>query len=95
MEIIFEFILDLMVEAGIEASANKKVSKFIRYPLIAIIVLLFLIIIFGLLYFGIITLKENVPIGLIFIILSLVFSIFSVKKIRELYIEKKDTKKDI
>lgn len=35
MDELIEFILDLLLEGGIELSANKKVSKWIRYPIIA------------------------------------------------------------
>lgn len=36
---LFEFILELVVEGSIEISKNKKINKWIRYPLIALIII--------------------------------------------------------
>ena len=41
MDIVLEFFLELIVDGGIEASGNKKLSRWIRYPLIALVVLFF------------------------------------------------------
>lgn len=34
MEIVFEILIELILEGTMEASKNKKVPKIIRYPLI-------------------------------------------------------------
>lgn len=54
-----------------EISSNKKISKWIRYPLILFIILFFSIVIIGLFVLGLIILKENILFGLFIIVLSL------------------------
>ncbi len=34
MEYIFEFIIELAIEGGIEVSKSNKIPKYIRFPLI-------------------------------------------------------------
>ena len=52
MDLLIEIILELILEGSIEISSNKKVPKWIRYPLIFIITALFLTIIIGILFLG-------------------------------------------
>jgi len=52
MEFLIEELLNLIFEGSIEISSNKKVSKWIRYPLIVIIILFFSVIILSI--FGLI-----------------------------------------
>ena len=59
MDDVIEFILELILEGTIEISSNKKVPKWIRYPLIALIVLIFAIVTFGLIIFGIYISKKK------------------------------------
>lgn len=89
MECIFEFILELVLEGGIEVSKSKSVPKFIRYPLIVIITLFFIAVI-GLIFFaGILSLKENILVGIIFILIGVFMLIMSVIKFRKIYLVKK------
>lgn len=37
IEFIFDFIFDLIFEGGIEIAKNRKISKWIRYPVITVI----------------------------------------------------------
>ena len=41
MEYLFEFIAELLLEGSLEISKNKKISKWIRYPLLITISLFF------------------------------------------------------
>lgn len=92
MEYIIEFILELALEGGIEASKSNRVPKYIRYPLIVIISLFFIVVI-GLIFFaGILMLKDNIIVG-IFIILTGLFMLVSViVKFRKTYLIKIDQK---
>lgn len=90
MEFLIELIFELIFEGGVEMSKSKKVPKCIRYFLIAIIVLIFMIIILGMFLLGILMLNENILFGLAFIILSFVFLILSIKKFKETYLLKKN-----
>ena len=74
MEYILEFILELVLESSIEVSKNNKIPKYIRYPLIGVI-LLFFITIIGLVFFaGIISLNKNIVLGILLIAIGMLFS---------------------
>lgn len=89
MDVLFEIILELIFEGGIEISSNKKISKWIRYPLIFIIALFFMAIIFLLIFIGIKILKSSLLVGIVCIALGISFLIGSVLKFRKLYLLKK------
>ena len=92
MDLLIEFLIELIFDGTIELSSNKKVPKVIRYPLIVLIVLIFSIFIVGFLILGILSLKENIGMGIFLIILSLIFLLFFIKKIKEKYKELKSKK---
>ena len=71
MDLIFEIIIELFLEGGMEISSNKKISRRIRYPILAIIILFFAIVILGILIIGISLLKENVIVALFIIFIHL------------------------
>lgn len=90
MEIVFEILIELIMEGTIEVSKNKKVPKIIRYPLIFLIVLLFIGVI-GLVFFtGILAYQKiNRICGILFIIISVVLLISSIIKFRQIYLIKR------
>ncbi len=90
MEYIFEFIMELVLEGGIEVSKNSKIPKYIRYPLIGILSLFFIAVI-GLVFFtGILSLKENILSGILLILVGLYLLIMSVIRFRKAYLSKID-----
>ncbi len=90
MEFILEFLLELLVEGVTLLVENKKISKWIRYPLWAIIVLLFIFVI-GLLFFlGIVLLPKNIGFSILFFLTGILFLIISIKKMKS-YCSKKKT----
>lgn len=90
MEYIFEAILDLLLEGGIEVSKNRKISKWIRYPIIAIITLFFLSVI-GLIFLaGILIFKTNKFASIFLILIGVFMLIMSIIKFRKLYLIKKE-----
>ncbi len=88
MEYLFEIILELLFEGSIEISKSKKIPKYIRYPLIAIIASFFLAIIGLILFVGIISLKENILLGIFFILIGLFMFIASIIKFKNMYLTK-------
>lgn len=89
MDIVLEFFLELIVDGGIEASGNKKLSRWIRYPLIALVVLFFGAVIAMMFYlaFG---LSSDEPVAsVIFSLLGLFFLVGTVLKFRKLYFAKR------
>ncbi len=92
MEDLFEFIVELIIEGSIEASKSSKVPKCIRYPLIVIIILFFIAVISLILFAGIISLKDNILLGILFILIGLFMLIMSVLKFRKIYLMKMNKK---
>ena len=88
MEIIVEFILELLLEGSIEVSRNIKVPKYIRYPLIFIISLLFLFVICIVILVGVLLLNESVIGGIIFILLGLFMLVSVIIKVKKMYLVK-------
>ena len=89
MEFLIELLLDLIIEGSIEISSNKKVSKFIRYPLIVLIILFFTLFILGLMLLGIIILKENIYFGILLLIIVLILLISGINKLKNIFLEKR------
>lgn len=94
MDDIIEFILELILEGMLELSSNKKVPKWIRYPLSFILILLVSIIIIGLIVLAMYTSKENILISIIFIVSSIALLLGVIKKIKTTCTEKKDINKE-
>lgn len=95
MEYLFEFILELIVEGSIEASKSNKIPKYIRYPLI-IIISLFFIIVIGLVFLaGFLVLKENILVGILLILLGLWMLIMSIIKFKKTYLSKVNKKGEV
>lgn len=92
MEILFEFILELILEGSIETSKNEKIPKWIRYFLILIISLFFIGVI-GLVFLaGFLVFKENAFVGIFLIGIGLFMLIASIIKFRKVYLRKNTEK---
>lgn len=89
MEFVIELLLELIFEGSIELSSNRKVPKWIRYPLIVLIVLIFTVLIVGMFIIGIFILDETILCGVFFVGLSIFFLVGSIIKFKKLYLEKK------
>lgn len=88
-----EFLIEILLNLLLEVSKNKKISKFIRYPLIVIIILFFAIVIFGLMFIGIICLKNSIVGGLIILLFSILLLIMAILKFKKIYLEKRVNEK--
>lgn len=88
MEYIFEFIMELVLEGSIEVCKSSRMPKYIRYPLIGIISLFFIFIIGLVLLTGILSLKENIFLGIFLILVGLFLLIMSVIRFRKAYLTK-------
>jgi len=89
VELIFEFLIELILEGSIYLSTNKKVPKIIRYLLIFIIVSFFLFTISIIIFLGIILLKINVIVGIFIIVVGLILFITIIIKFKKTYLNKK------
>lgn len=90
MDDILEFILELILESGVELSSNKKITKWIRYPIIFIISILFIASILLIFFLGVVIYKESIALSIAFIILSIALSIGGINKFKKIYLEKKE-----
>ncbi len=86
MDLILEFIFDLVLESSMEIAKDKKIKKWIRYPL-AFLLSLFIIAVIGTIFFvGIIfILDEEINIklaGALFIVFDIILIVSAIKKIK-------------
>ena len=89
MDIVLEFFLELIVDGGIEASGNKKLSRWIRYPLIALVVLFFGTVI-ALIFYLALGLSSNEPVASVaFSSLGVFLLVGTLLKFRKLYFAKR------
>ena len=88
MDFIIELLLELIFEGGMELSTNKKIPKWLRYPLIVIILLLFALVTIGVIIIGILSMKENLLFGIFLTFIGLIMLVSSIKKAKKLYFEK-------
>lgn len=91
MDEVIEFILELIVEGVITVGENKKISRWIRYPLM-ILILLLVLGINGLCFLlGIMALKEKESgfnlLGIILIGCGIVFLFNVVKRVKKYWNE--------
>lgn len=92
MELLFEFLIELIFEGSIEVAKNKKISKWIRYPLILIILLFIISVISLILFLGILLMiKEKTFIaGTLLILIDVILIILGIKNtIKEIKLIKK------
>ena len=85
IELIFEFLFDGMLET----SKSNKVPKFIKYPLIVIILLFFVLVIGFIFIVSILAFKESIIAGILLIIIDLFLIIGTISKFKKEYFTKK------
>lgn len=87
MDFILEIIFDLVLESSMEIAKDKKIKKWIRYPL-AFLLSLFIIVVIGTIFFvGIMfILDEEINIklaGILFIVFDIILIFSAIKKIKK------------
>lgn len=98
MDIIFEIILEFILDELIEASKDKNNSKLKRFILLFIISLFFLAVVSVLaviIYIGIYTIKKSAVEGILTMLIALMLLVYIFIKFRKAYItinEKKSSK---
>lgn len=89
MDLLVEFVFDLVFELSEEAVKSKRLSKWIRYPLLVLISLLYIFVILIILLVGITMLKEMALAGILFIIFDIAMIYLTVKKFKNEYLNRK------
>ncbi len=91
MEYVFEFIIELIFEGSIEVTKNSKFPKYIRYPLIVLLMLFFITVIGLILLTGVLSFKKNIILGFFFILLGIGMFVMSIIKFKKIYLTKRDS----
>ncbi len=91
MEDLIEFLIELVFEAGVEASENKKVPKALRVLLAIIIILVYLLANGLILFVGILMLEETILGGIAMLALGIVILVALFVKMHKKYEEMKAT----
>lgn len=92
-EMVFEIILEFLVDCGIELVQDRNKSKWVRYPVAVIGILLFSALILGLMLGGIMLMKANFLGGILIFAIGLLLCVLCVKKLRK--IREKSTRMEI
>lgn len=87
MDLLFELIAELLLEGSMEVSSNKKISKWIRYPIFALLILFFASVIFGIIILGIFIIPDNILGGIFIIAVGLFMLVMSIFKFKKKYLE--------
>lgn len=83
MDFLIELIGEILIEGGFELATNKKVSKWIRYPILSLLVIFYTAIILGILFIGINYINENFWLSILLIIISLLLFIGTIVAIKK------------
>lgn len=88
MDLIIEFIGEIIIEGIIQLIQNKKISKWVRYPLIILICTFYtlILVIFGKLTIA--ALEENIWIGILLLCIEMILSIGVIQMIRKAIMKK-------
>lgn len=89
MEFIFELIAEVLVDGGIEVGTNKKISKWIRYPILFILISLCLAVTFLVIFVGISIFEKSALGSILIIFVGIILFIGVIFRFRKLYIENK------
>lgn len=87
MEYVLEFIFDLLFEGGEEICRNRKISKWIRYPVFGLMVLVFAAIVGFLLVLGWALWKESILASLLLFAVAVAAIIGIALKVRREYLK--------
>jgi len=92
MEYLIEFILELVLEDGLEATKSNKIPKPIKYIILGIITLLFIAII-GVIYLtAFLILKQSIISFILFFLLATFMLISAIIKFKKEYLNKINNK---
>lgn len=91
LDIVIDFIVTLFVDNTDGIIKNKKISKWIRYPVIFLNIILCSLITIVPIILGIVLLNKNIIASVIFILVGTIFTLLLIYKIKKIIKEKKNT----
>lgn len=85
MELLMELVIDLLLDGSVEVAKSHRISKWIRYPVIAMLAILYVATVAVIALVAWIVLKDGATLwlGVGLLVLDLVFVIYSMGKIRK------------
>lgn len=88
MEMLFEFIFELLFEGSVEVAKSKNLPKWVRYPIITLLSLCVIAVVLLFFILGVFLIIKNESyslfLGLVFLIIDILFVVSIAKKIKEL-----------
>lgn len=88
MDFIIELLVELLLDGSFELSKTKKTPSWLRYPLIIIVMLIFLGSAAIILITGYLGLKDIPILGIIILLLGFTYIIVCIKKFKHIYIKR-------
>ncbi len=84
MEFLMELVIDLLLDGSVEVAKSRKISKWIRYPVIAMLAILYVVTVAVIALVAWIVLKNGSTfwLGVGLLVLDLAFVMYSMRKIR-------------
>lgn len=82
MDFLIELIGEILIEGSFELATNKKVSKWIRYPILSLFIIFYFAIILGILFIGINSINENFWLSIFLIVISLLLFVGTIVAIK-------------
>lgn len=85
MEFLMELITELLLESSVEVAKSRRISKWIRYPAIVLLAVLYVAVVMVIALVGWIVMKEGSTawLGIGFLLLDILFVLYSSRKIRK------------
>lgn len=90
-ELLIELVLELTLDAGVDAAIDHRHSKWVRYPLIALLVLFFGVITVGLIVFGAFQIRKSTFGGGVIIAVGAILLVMGIVKFRKVLKRVKNT----
>ena len=82
MDTVLELLLDLFLEGGMEVSKSKQVPKYIRYPVLALVIAILVACLELILLIGIAELRDSAFLGLLLIALAVLAAFVVFRRFR-------------
>ena len=89
MELLIEFLVELILEGSLEISEDEKMPRWLRYICLIIGTLVFGAVTIGLFILGVYLGRENIYVGIFLIIIAFILLISGIVKFEKKYIQKR------
>lgn len=77
MDFVVELVVELLMEGSVSTIHNPKISKWIRYPILFLLIIVYSIVVFGIGILGISLMPKHWQIGVFLFTISIVLFLAS------------------